>query len=603
MSLVWLDTEGFNHLDVRKVGPYRYAEDPSFEMLMCAYAVDDEPVRVAVGAMEIYEQVEPLLQLPDATFVAHNATFDRVAFSAHLGMPVGEYLDPARWLDPSVLASCAGYPASLEKLTKALKVTQKDSAGTLLINKFCKPNRTGGRNGPDTHPEDWARFVAYCANDVESMREAARKLPDQLPQERAIWIADQIINDRGVRVDIPMARAAVAACVENKAEARAEVIRLTGVENPGSVPQMLAWFSSQGIELGDLLADTVREQLTFREGLPRRVLELRQELALASAPAKFKAAVVMSNSDGRMRGVARYHGAHTGRWAGRGIQLQNLPRKSLGWREGLAMLDLMSGFGASPEDLKGLVRPLVLGPLTVVDYSQIEARVLAWLAGEKWVLEAFAGGRDIYVETARRMGSQLTRQHGKVATLALGFAGGVGALRKMGGDSLGDDEYLQELVNLWRKANPRIRMFWRALWETFQSGGKCGRLSVDASVRGIRKVRLPSGREITYRGVRSIRNAEGKRKLVFTHPTGKLTYLWVGIVVENAVQAIARDLMAGCLPVLNDMGIPVVAHVHDEIIAEGDHLEEMTKVMLDAPSWAAGLPVDADGHVVARYTK
>lgn len=613
--LVWLDTESFCHLDVRKVGAYRYVEDPSFELLMCAYAIDNEPVRVAVGALEIFEQVEPLFELEDAVFVAHNATFDRVAFSAHFGMPVGDYLDPAHWLDPSVLASCAGYPAGLDKLTKALKVTEKDSAGTRLINLFSKPNRQGERNGPDTHPEQWAEFVRYCANDVESMREAARRLPKQIPQERAVWIADQRINDRGVRLDMDMARAAVVADAENKAEARQEVIELTGVDNPGSGAQLLAWFSAQGRELGDLRADTVTEQLTIPD-LPtgqRRVLELRQELALASAPAKFKAALTMSNTDGRFRGAARYHGAHTARWSGRGIQLQNLPRKSLGDRELLALLELASGFGASPEDLKALVRPLILGPLTVVDYSQIEARVLAWLAGEDWVLKAFQGGRDIYVETARRMGMEdpkgKGRQSGKSAVLGLGYGGGPNALTNVG--FKGSDDEGEALVQRWRKANPKIQAFWYALWEVFVHGGECGPISVKRS-NGVRRMRLPSGREIVYRGVvakqvQRVSERTGRAykawDVIFRHPTGKIVRLWSGLIAENATQATARDLLAGCLPVCEDAGIPVVAHVHDEIVAEGDHLEELTKIMLDAPGWADGLPIDADGHVVARYTK
>lgn len=612
MPELWLDTESFSVLDIREVSAYRYAEHPSTELLMCAYALDDEPVQVAVGALEIYEQVEPFFDQCDGMiYVAHNATFDRVMFSSHFGMPVGRYLDPARWMDPSVLASCAGYPPSLAKLTKALGVTQKDSAGTLLINKFCKPNRAGGRNGPDTHPEDWERFIAYCGNDVEAMRAAARKLPDQLPQERAIWIADQRINDRGVRLDMPMARAAVAADADNKAEARREVIELTGVENPGSGPQLLAWFSSQGRELGDLKKETVTEQLTIPDLDPtmRRVLELRQELALASAPAKFKAALTMSNSDGRLRGAARYYGAHTGRWAGRGIQLQNLPRKGLSPAvQALAMLELMNGFGASPDTLKALVRPLILGPLTVVDYSAIEARVIAWLAGEQWVLDAFEQGRDIYVETAKRMGG-LTRQQGKVAVLAFGFGGGADAPLKMGYE--GTEEEREELVQLWRKANPKIRMFWYELWEAFVHGGTCGRITVKRGKNG-RAVRLPSGRTIYYRGVVAKRVMRVSKRtgreyaaydVISKHPTGKIVRLWSGLVAENVTQAVARDLLAGCLPELEEMGMPVVAHVHDEIIAEGDHLAAMTAVMTRNPEWADGLPLNAEGHVVDRYTK
>lgn len=622
---IYLDTETFSELDVRKVGAYRYAEHESTEILMCAYAIDDDPVSIAVGPLELYEQFEPLLELagqPDVLFVAQNATFDRVVISSHLGMPAGEYLDPAQWLDPGVKAACAGYPAGLDKMTKALKVQQKDSAGTLLINTFSKLNRKSGRNTAKTHPEKWAAFCQYCVNDVEAMRAADQLLPDQSAEERAIWIADQQINDRGVRLDIPMAHAAVAADAQNKEEARREVITLTGVENPGSGPQLLAWFAEQGTDLPNLKADPIKELLsvgTF-DGLAvalkpvgRRVLELRQELALASAPAKFKAAVVMSNSDGRIRGAARYYGAHTGRWSGRGIQLQNTPRKSLGELEPLALLDLMSGFGALPETLKALVRPLLLGPLTVGDFSQIEARVIAWLSGEQWVLDAFMRGRDIYVETARRMGMEdpkgKGRQSGKSATLGLGFGGGIMALRNVGAQ--GDDEELEALVLRWRTANPRIRQYWYELWRAFVFGGTAGRLSVEKS-NGIRRINLPSGRQIIYRGVmsREVQRISPKTEKPYTaydvkfrHPTGKLTHLWHGVIIENVTQAIARDLMAGCLPVLEAMGVPVVAHVHDEIIAEGSYVEEMTQVMTQNPPWSDGIPLNVDCHVVERYTK
>lgn len=612
---VWLDIETYCELDIRKVGPYAYAEHESFEILMCAYAIDDGPVRVAVGALEIYEQIEPLLaEAPLSTrYVAHNSTFERIAFSKHLGMPVGEYLSPLQWEDTMPMAAAESYPQALGKLAKALKVKPKDSAGTLLINLFSKPNRKGGRNSAATHPEKWADFVAYCANDVETMRECASKLPEQSAAERDVWIADQLINDRGIRLDLPMARAAVAAAEANKAEAIAEVIELTGVENPKSVQQLTGWFGNRGLPVTDLRADTVKEFLApggpfVLEPVERRVLELRQELAL-SASAKYVAAVLMSNSDGRFRGSARYYGAHTGRWAGRGIQLQNLPRASLKELEMLAIIELMAGLGASPDALKALIRPLLLGPLTVVDYSAIEARVTAWLAGEQWMLEEFRGDGKIYERTAERMGIPDPygegRQSGKVASLALGFAGGVGALKKMGGEKLGDDDHLQGIVDRWRKASPNIKAFWYELWDAFRSpdGGKAGPLTVHAE-KGLRRVELPSGREIVYRGVRRARDPEThKTYLSFAHPTGKHPRLWVGVIVENAVQAIARDLLAYSLPKLEAAGIPVVAHVHDEVIAEGNHLEKVRAIMTENPPWAEGLPLNASGDIKMRYAK
>lgn len=608
MTTVWLDLETRCALSVKEVGSYRYCEHESFRILMAGYAIDDGPVRVAVGEMELFSQIYPLLSYPNCLYVAWNVGFDRIALSRYDGLTTGSYLDPAQWVDPSAMAINAGYPAGLDKAAKALGVPPKDSAGTRLINLFSKPNRKGGWNDATTHPEQWQEFIAYCGNDVEAMRATAKLLPKQLPQERAVWIADQRINDAGLKIDLPMAQAAVAADAVNKAEARSEVIEITGVGNPGSGQQMLSWFASVGLPLPNLTKETVEAALD-RKDLPpyiRRVLELRQELALASAPAKFKRAVAYVNDDGRVRGQFRYNGAHTGRWTGRGIQLQNLPRRGLGNKLAPAMLDLMHGFGAHPETLKGLVRPLILGPLTMVDYGQIESRVTAWLAREQWALDAFRTGDDIYVATAKQMSSPtqtLTRQHGKVATLALGFGGGVGALRKMGGDALGDDMYLQSLVDLWRKRSARVVDYWNDLWGSFVYGGDSGRITVEKPDRRTRVMVLPSGRSIVYRDVRRIKAADGKWKWTKRDPTGQLVFLWRGIIMENAVQAIARDLMAYCLPELLDLGVPVIGHVHDEILAEGDHLDLMTKVMTANPDWADGLPLAVEGHVVDRYQK
>lgn len=614
MTIVWLDYESRSrtHIDA---GPYRYCTDPDFKPLILTYAIGNGPVRTAQNDVELFDAHEEIWSIPDPLYVAHNSGFDRVVMSTYKGLPEGTYLPPSEWVDTMVLAQCAGYPGSLDKLTKALRVSEKDATGKRLINLFAKPNRQGGWNDVTTHPEDWAKFCAYAAQDTLAMRDAARLLPKQSDAERAVWIADQVINDRGALVDLPMAQAAVLADADNKAAQRAEVIELTGVANPGSGPQMLAWFESVGNPLPDLTKGVVAFELTKDTITPtvRRVLELRQELALASAPAKFKAALAMAGADGRVRGAAKYYGAHTGRWSGRGIQLQNQPRASLGKREPLALLDLMSGFGASSVELKALVRPMLLGPLTVVDYSQIEARVIAWLAGEQWVLDAFKSGRDIYVETAKRMHmpdpTGKGRQSGKSAVLGFGYGGGPNAARNVG--AKGSDEELEELVQMYRNANPKIRQFWYDLWDAFVKGGAVGRISVQRS-KGVRRVRLPSGREIVYRGVvakrvEKLSERTGRRYMAWDvisrHPTGKVVHQWHGTIAENVTQAAARDLLAGCLPVCEERGIPVVAHIHDEIVAEGDHLDELTKIMLDAPSWADGLPVDADGHVVARYTK
>ena len=618
--LLYLDFETFSDRDIVKDSVYVYTESPRFEPLMMSYAIDDLPVKRVedIGAMTpiITEALKR-----GAYFVAHNAQFERLVCSRLLWHGTGDYLSPERFIDTAALAAVQGYPRALGPLAKALGVTMKGSAGTRLISLFCKPNRDGTRTLPADKPEEWTRFGEYCDTDVYALRDAHRALmarylhtrvdlagwPTEI--EQRVFIADQQINDRGIRVDTEMAREAVRAGADNALELEAEMYALTGLANPNSVAQMTGWLAEQGIEVPDLRAATVSDLLARDDigDAVRRALVIRQELALAAAK-KFGAAVRSTSGDGRARGLFQYCGAHTGRWAGRRIQLQNLPRmKHAPEREDALICDLLLGESVSNQDLKGLVRAMLLGPFTVVDYSAIEARVLAWLAGEQWVLDAFSAGRDIYVETAKRLGPAYSRQEGKVATLALGYQGAVGSLISMG--AKGSEAELRKLVARWRMANPAITALWYELDMKFWTGGRVGEhLTIERDGRE-RRVILPSGRELIYHGVAKrqvVRDGFEREELSFLAPLPQRPRVptYGGKLTENITQAVARDVLALALVRLSEVGLRVAGHVHDEVLIEGEHAVTEISALMCAPNgWSVGLPLDAAGYVTARYRK
>ena len=510
MTTLYIDIETYSTTDIKR-GVYRYSEDPEFLVLMAAWAVDDDPTQVAIGHEEIAAIPHLLDDSNVVVRVAHNAQFDRVCLSRLAALPVGSYLPPEAWEDTMALMAEWGYPQSLEEGAKALGAEPKDGAGKDLIRWFCQPARNGKRRLPEDHPEKWAAFVEYCRQDVDTMRDMHKRLLAKhgawpTKQERQVWIADQKVNDRGITVDLELAAHAVEAASANTEEAKAEARAITGVENPNSPAQLLAWF---GGLVPDLKADTVRAALA-RDDLTadqRRVLELRQGMAL-TAHKKFQVALDAASPDGRLRGGFRFFGAHTGRWAGRGLQFQNMPRAGFSSEtdQDAALLDLRLGLGADPHTLKALVRPMLVGPFTVCDYSAIEARVVAWLAGEEWALEAFAKGRDIYVETANRMGGGMGRKEGKVAVLALGYNGGVGSLQAMGGAALGDETVLQRIVDQWRAANRNIVRLWGRvervlLRRTGRRAHPCGGQRVGSSGASAvwARRRLPPGARISGR--------------------------------------------------------------------------------------------------------
>lgn len=630
MALIHLDIETYSTVNLKASGAYRYARCPEFRILMCGWQ-DDEDDDPPSMTTEHSHTVRAFLEHLDAgdQFVAHNAQFERVCFSAALRtagrLGPDEYLDPERFVDTRALAAEQGYPQSLDKLAKYLGADPKDGAGSALISFFCKPNRKGERNLPEDHPEKWAAFIEYCRQDVVTLHQVYDLLMAKggwpTTTERDLFHVDQRINDRGIAIDVRLAEAARLAAIENQGKQQERVHHLVGVKNARSVQQMMAWLHAERIRpvCPDLRASTIETALRGTKLNPtqREVLGLRAEIALA-APAKF-ATAVDSHVNGRLHGTLQFFGAHTGRWAGRGTQVQNLPRAAFRYEVDteLAIDDLFNGIGVTSEELKMLVRPMFLGPFVVVDYAAIEARVIAWLANEEWALEAFRAGRDIYLETAAKMGG-LTRAQGKIAVLALGYNGGATSLKMMATDrdtitvddqqirilDCPDDLLYSELVYPWREANQRIVKLWKMLDNRFRSGGPVGEhLSVERDGKD-RLLRLPSGRYIAYRNVKLMVNQEGKERLTFDTPLGYRTDTYGGRLAENATQAVARDIMAEALIRLERAGRPVVAHVHDEILVEGRYdVENIEAIMFQSPEWATGLPIGGSGFVTERYRK
>lgn len=631
---LYVDIETYSEKDI-KAGVYAYSADPSFEIMMAAYALDDGPCRVVVGQDNILAALGDLLLDDNVVKVAHNAQFERVCFSRILpnrvcsghrggwtrnergrwvcgacGRPSkgtsGPFLPPEGWDDTMARAGIHGYPQGLKYLATALGAEDKDEAGTRLINLFCKPYR-GKRMTAADKPDEWLDFLAYCHQDVETLRDVDARLgPWPTADERDIWVTDQIINDRGMLIDREMAVAAHAAGERNAVEGREELESLANVANANSVQQLIPALEKMGAELPNLRAETVEHWLAREDLSPdaRRVLELRQDLAL-SASKKFAAALDCVSEGDRLRGAFRYFGAHTGRWAGRGLQPHNLPRAQLDSEAETeaAILDLKMGLGADAFTLKALIRALFVGPLTVVDYNAIEARIVAWLAGEQWALDAFAADRDIYVETAERMSTpthKLDRSQGKVAVLALGYNGAAGSLEAMG--ARGTTRDLLRLVNQWRKANPNIVKLWAELDHAFKHGGPAGpilRVDIDGDDR---LLQLPSGRAIAYRDV-----AYRGGRATFASPRrpGMRDDTYGGRLTENATQAVARDILGAALVRLERAGgLDVVGHVHDEVLIAGEQdLEKVYDIMTEPVPWAPGLPVKGDGFTCKRYRK
>ena len=641
MKTLSIDIETYSEASLSSTGVYRYAADPSFTILLFAYSVDGEPVQIVDLAQgeSLPAEVEAALSDPAVEKWAFNAQFERVCLSAYLG----EKLDPRGWYCSMVWATYAGIPLNLAGVAQALHLeTEKMSEGKDLIRKFsqpCKATKTNGgrtRNLPEHAMEDWETFKAYCIRDVEVERAIASRL-SPLPMPAFEWEnywRDQRFNDMGVGIDVELASKAVEADLEIKEALYTQMKHWTGVENPQSVTQLLGWLQEHGAQLPSLAKADVASALEEADGSVADVLAARLEIAKSSVK-KYEKMLDCVCPDGRAHGLLQFMGAgRTGRWAGRLVQVQNLPRQTFGDLEEAAALvksgqaDMLGPlWGSAPNVLSELIRAaFVAAPgsrFLVADFSAIEARVIAWLAGEQWVLDLFKNGGDIYCETGTRMFGQEVKKHSplrqraKVAVLACGYQGGVGALKAMGGEKLGlGEDEMTSIVDAWRKANPRIAQMWwdvnRAALEAIKNGTSqmVGRIKVYQKL-GALVIALPSGRELIYPSPRVGENRFGGESITFmglglNRKWGRIE-TYGGKLVENIVQATARDVLAHSMATLEAAGYPTVMHVHDEVITEVPYgrgsVEELCALMSRGPKWSKGLPLAAEGFESTYYKK
>ena len=643
-SIAW-DLETYSSVDLAKCGVYRYCESEDFEILLAAYSVDGGAVRVVDLACGEKLPEEILDALEDETVEkwSYNSQFERICLSRFLGYPAGDYLAPESWRCSMVWASTLGLPRSLESVGAVLGLEkQKLTEGKDLIRYFCvpcKPTKANGgrtRNRPEHDPEKWERFKAYNLRDVETEMQIQKRL-SKFPVPDAIWEEyhlDQEINDRGIGVDMELVRQAIVMDARSRERLTAAMRELTELENPNSVQQMKQWLADHGLETDTLGKKAVAELIKTAPEPLREVLSLRQQLAKSSVK-KYTAMENAVCTDSRAHGMFVFYGANrTGRFSGRLIQLQNLYKNTMpdlaqaralvrsGNYEALSML-----YEDIPDTLSQLIRTAFVPQdgrkLIVADFSAIEARVLAWLAGEKWVLEVFEKGGDIYCETAARMfhcrvekhgeNAEL-RQKGKQATLSCGYGGSVGALKAMGALEAGmTEEELQPLVDSWRAANPNIVRFW---WDVDRAVKDCIKQRIPTETHGLRFdyrsamlfITLPSGRRLAYVKPRIGENQFGGESVTYMGEGG--TKKWERLesygpkFVENIVQGTARDILCYAMQTLKNCSI--VAHVHDEIIIEADRRMSVTAVceqMGRTPPWAKGLKLRADGYECEFYQK
>lgn len=641
MRTLSIDIETYSDVDLSKCGVYKYTSSPVFEILLFGYAVDGKDVRVVDLACgeQIPDEIISALSDASVTKWAFNAMFERVCLSNFLG----EWLEPEGWHCTMVWSATLGLPLSLESVGSALGLEkQKLTEGNDLIRYFCvpcKPTKANGgrtRNRPGHDPEKWERFKAYNLRDVETEMQIQKRLSN-FPVPDAIWEEyhlDQEINDRGIGVDMELVRQAIAIDVRSRERLTAAMRELTELENPNSVQQMKQWLADHGLETDTLGKKAVAELVKTAPEPLREVLSLRQQLAKSSVK-KYTAMENAVCADSRAHGMFQFYGANrTGRFSGRLIQLQNLPQNHMpdlaqaralvrsGNYEALSML-----YKDIPDTLSQLIRTAFVPQdgrkLIVADFSAIEARVLAWFAGEKWVSEVFEKGGDIYCETAARMfhcrvekhgeNAEL-RQKGKQATLSCGYGGSIGALKAMGALEAGmTEEELQPLVDSWRAANPNIVRFW---WEVDRAIKECVKKRVSTETHGLRFdyrsamlfITLPSGRRLAYVKPRIGENQFGGESVTYMGVSGAKK--WERLesygpkFVENIVQGTARDILCYAMQTLKNCAI--VAHVHDEIIIEADRrmsVEAVCEQMGRTPPWAKGLKLRADGYECEFYQK
>ncbi len=643
MKTLNIDIETYSDVEI-KFGVYRYVDSPEFEILLMAYSINggEEQIIDLKQGEPIPDELHEAIYDPDVIKIAFNAQFERICFDAHF---FGES-DPAQWRCTKVHANELGLPGSLKQCAKVLKIDeQKDTAGTQLINYFsnpCKPTKANGkrtRNLPEHDPEKWEKFKAYCVQDVVVERAIADKI-SVFPVKDSEWelyCLDQKINDYGVMVDKDLADGAIEIIDELTAINLQKLTDITKLDNPNSPKQLKEWLLLKGHDFPTLGKDIVK--LYIKEGIVTGEVAEALKLRLKLSNTSTKKYLMMENvrcADGRLHGLVQFYGANrTGRWAGRLLQVQNLPRnkmdeldiaRDLVKRRDTEGIDLI--FGNVPDVLKQLIRTGLIAKrghtFHVSDFNSIEARVLAWYADEKWALKAFADHGKIYEATASQMFSVPLdevdgdlRQKGKVSTLALGYQGSVGALIAMGALDMGlQEEELKPLVDGWRKANKNIVNFWYSVDKAAKKA--ITDRGVVKSAKGLRFfckkgflfIQLPSGRCLSYAKARLAEGEYGP-KIVYEGQGDRAGFstldTYGGKLVENIVQATARDILGEAMLRLDAAGYHIVFHVHDEAVAEvpkGEStIEEMNELMAIVPDWADGLPLGAEGYVTDYYKK
>ena len=644
-TTISIDIETYSSVDLTKSGVYRYVEALDFAVMLFAYSINHGPVVVVDLAMGEKIPLEVLSALEDENVLkyAFNANFERICLSRMLGYETGVYLSPSSWRCTMVWSAYMGLPLSLQGCGTVLKLDkQKLTEGKDLIKYFCVPcpptKANGGRtrNLPTDAPDKWERFKTYNARDVETEMEIQDKLAN-FPVPDSVWDEyhiDQTINDTGVALDMTLVQQALAMDGVSGGELSAAIRELTSLENPNSVSQMKDWLSEQGLQTDTLGKKAVASLLKTAPDNLREVLALRQQLAKSSVK-KYQAMQNAVCADGRARGMFQFYGANrTGRWAGRLIQMQNLPQNHLPDLEQARELVRIGDYEAVkmlyedvPDTLSQLIRTAFVArpgaKFIVADFSAIEARVIAWLAGEEWRQEVFAEGKDIYCASASQMFGVPVEKHGinghlrqkgKIAELALGYGGSVGALKAMGAIEMGlSEDELQPLVQAWRDANPNIVRFW---WAVDSAAMNAVSNKTTDSVYGIEFtyksgmlfITLPSGRKLTYVKPAIGENQFGSPCVTYEGVGG--TKKWERLAsygpkfVENIVQATARDILCYSMKTLRNTSM--VMHIHDEIVIEADKrmsLEAVCEQMGRTPPWAQGLLLRADGYETTFYRK
>ena len=657
INMITIDIETKSDKDISKCGIYAYTDTPYFDILLFAYSIDGQPVQVVdmANGEEIPENVLAALVDENVIKRAFNVNFERVCLSKYLRKnypqyfqsysidedTVGDFLNPESWHCSMIHARTLGLPSSLAEVGKVLGIEQqKMTEGKALIKFFCVPYDTIDGvpqfHYPKDYPEKWEIFKAYNKRDVGAELEIDRKLL-RFPVPNFIWqefYLDQEINDRGILVDMQLADKAIGLDAKAKEELTAEMKRLTGVENPNSVYQLLDWLETQGYKSDSLGKAQVQELIKTAKEPVKSVLQMRLQLSKSSVK-KYTAMKNTACSDNRARGMFSFYGAsRTGRWAGRNVQLQNLPQNHLpDLTEARELVktgsfdDVQMIYDDVPDTLSQLIRTAFIPrqgmKFIVADFSAIEARVIAWLAGEEWRMKAFANGEDIYCASASKMfGVPVVkhgenghlRQKGKISELACGFGGSVGAMKAMGADSLGlSDTELKQIVTDWREASPHITELW---WAVDRAVKKAVKEKTATKTHGLLFsyevgflfIRLPSGRRLAYAKPYIGKNKFGGESVTYMGINAQKKWdrleSYGPKFVENCVQGIARDLLMYSMQTLSQYFI--VGHIHDEMIIEcpkGTKLDEICQQMARTPDWAKGLLLRADGYECSFYKK